>query len=122
MLIRLTPNENMPLHEQIAHAVRDGILNGSVADGERLPSAKALGESLGVSLHTVLRAYQALRDAGLIDLRRGRGAVVTALSEPSRAKATRILDEAVCHLNELGLPPETVLALFRSRLERAQIS
>jgi DNA-binding transcriptional regulator YhcF (GntR family) len=122
VLIRLTPNETLPLHEQIAHAVREGILNGSVADGERLPTAKALGESLGVSLHTVLRAYQALRDAGLIDLRRGRGAVVTALSEPSRVKATRILDEAARHLNELGLPPETVLALFRSRLERAQIS
>lgn len=97
-------------------------MNGSVTDGERLPTAKALGDSLGVSLHTVLRAYQGLRDAGLIELRRGRGAVVTALPEPTRDSATRILDDAVNRLNSLGLPPETVLALFRSRLERAQTS
>ena len=119
MLLRLTPNETVPLHEQIARAVREGILNGSITDGERLPSAKALGDSLGVSLHTVLRAYQALRDAGLIELRRGRGAVVTALPEPVRTSATRILDEAVERLSALALPPETVLALFRSRLEGA---
>lgn len=122
MLLRLTPNETLPLHEQIAHALREGILNGSVTDGERLPTAKALGDSLGVSLHTVLRAYQALRDAGLLELRRGRGAIVTALPEPTRDSATAILDDAVNRLNSLGLPPETVLALFRSRLERAQIS
>lgn len=122
MLIRLVPNEALPLHEQIAHAVREAILSGTVSNGERLPTAKALGDSLGVSLHTVLRAYQTLRDAGLIELRRGRGAVVTALPEQTRESAAQILGEAASRLKELGLAPETALALFRTQLERAQPS
>ncbi|AIY00155.1 hypothetical protein ART_0556 [Arthrobacter sp. PAMC 25486] len=120
MLIRLTPNEALPLHEQIAQALREGILNGSIRDGERLPSAKALGDSLDVSLHTVLRAYQGLRDEGLIELRRGRGAVVTAVPESTRDSAAKILDDAINQLKGLELPAETILGLFRSRLESTQ--
>lgn len=62
-------------------------------NGERLPAAKALGESLGVSLHTVLHAYQDLRHQGLIELRRGRGAGVIAPETATREHAARILDE-----------------------------
>ncbi|WP_432245160.1 GntR family transcriptional regulator [Arthrobacter sp. G.S.26] len=122
MLIRLTPDYASPLHEQIAGAIRQGILEGSLVDGERLPAAKALGESLGVSLHTVLHAYQDLRGQGLIELRRGRGAVVTAPETASREHATRILDEAARQLAGLGLSTETTLALFRQRLDRGKAS
>ncbi|WAP52060.1 GntR family transcriptional regulator [Arthrobacter sp. ATA002] len=119
MLIRLIPDPGSPLHEQIAAAVRAGILDGSLADGERLPAAKALGESLGVSLHTVLHAYQDLRDQGLIELRRGRGAVVIAPAPATRENALRILDDAASQLAVLGLSAETILALFRQRLDRS---
>lgn len=122
MLIRLTPDNASPLHERIAGAIRQGILEGSLVDGERLPAAKALGESLGVSLHTVLHAYQDLRGQGLIELRRGRGAVVTAPETASREHATRILDEAARQLAGLGLSTETTLALFRQRLDRGKAS
>ena len=117
MLIRLTPADDAPLHEQIAGAVRQGILDGSLSDGERLPAAKALGASLGVSLHTVLHAYQDLRDQGLIELRRGRGAVVVAPSPAVRENALRILDDAAVQLAGFGLSTDTILALFRQRLD-----
>ncbi|GAA3287946.1 GntR family transcriptional regulator [Arthrobacter citreus] len=122
MLIRLTPDNASPLHAQIADAIRQGIIEGSLVDGERLPAAKALGQSLGVSLHTVLHAYQDLRDHGLIELRRGRGAVVRAPETATREQATRILDEAARQLAELGLSSETALALFRQRLDKGRAS
>ena len=122
MLIRLTPDNASPLHEQIADAVRQGIIEGSLIDMERLPAAKALGESLGVSLHTVLHAYQDLRDQGLIELRRGRGAVVIAPETATREQAVRILDEAARQLAGLALSTETTLALFRQRLDRGRAS
>ncbi|MDK1360726.1 GntR family transcriptional regulator [Arthrobacter sp. zg-Y1219] len=118
MLIRLTPANDSPLHEQIAGAVRQGILDGSLPDGERLPAAKVLGQSLGVSLHTVLHAYQDLRDQGLIELRRGRGAVVIAPAPAAREHVLRILDDAASQLAGLGLSTESILALFRQRLDK----
>lgn len=76
MLIRVEPNAKLSLAEQVAAQVRGGIADGSVVAGERLPAARELAAGLGINMHTVLRAYDTLRSEGLIELRRGRGAVV----------------------------------------------
>jgi len=78
VLIRIDASSSVPLYEQFAASVRGAIADGSVSPGERLPSARDLAASLDLNVHTVLRGYQQLRDDGLIELRRGRGAVVTA--------------------------------------------
>ncbi|QPE03784.1 GntR family transcriptional regulator [Microbacterium schleiferi] len=77
MLIRIDPSRETPLWEQIAASMRSSIAAGRLGAGDRLPSAREVAASLDLNLHTVLRAYQQLRDEGLVDLRRGRGAVVT---------------------------------------------
>ena len=64
--------------------MRTGIAAGRMRAGERLPSAREVSASLDLNLHTVLRAYQELRDEGLVDMRRGRGAVVTDAAEGLR--------------------------------------
>ncbi|HRQ11118.1 MAG TPA: GntR family transcriptional regulator [Trueperaceae bacterium] len=78
MLIRLDTTISEPLYAQIAREVCRAIMRGDVREGERLPAARELAHSLGVNMHTVLRAYADLRDAGEIELHRGRGAVVLA--------------------------------------------
>jgi GntR family transcriptional regulator len=79
--VKLDQNEPTNLHEQVAAEIRRAIANGEALPGERLPSALDLAAVLKVNRNTVLRALRQLRDEGLLELRRGRGATVVATPE-----------------------------------------
>ncbi|NLE72047.1 MAG: GntR family transcriptional regulator [Actinomycetales bacterium] len=116
MLIRLDPAAPEPIYAQIAAQVRSAAARGELEPGERLPAARDLAESLQVNLHTVLRAYQELRDAGLIELRRGRGAVVAAGAARDLAPLADAVQALASTARRLGVPPETTLALVKEAL------
>ena len=78
MLVRVDPDSTVGLADQIANQVRGAVATGRLEPGEKLPPARELAAGLEVNMHTVLRAYSTLRDEGLIDLRRGRGAQIRA--------------------------------------------
>ncbi|WP_181763877.1 GntR family transcriptional regulator [Streptomyces albidus (ex Kaewkla and Franco 2022)] len=71
------------LQHQIANCVRQDVASGELTVGEQLPPAVELAEALSVDRNTVLAAYRQLRDEGLLEFRRGRGArVASAVTEP----------------------------------------
>jgi GntR family transcriptional regulator len=112
MLIRIDPDSTRPLFEQIAASVRGDVLAGRLRPGDRLPAAREVADAVDVNVHTALRAYQELRDEGLIDLRRGRGAVVSASAAPLAELADEIA-ALVRRAAELGLTPATLAALIK---------
>ncbi|MFE0640631.1 GntR family transcriptional regulator [Streptomyces sp. NPDC058877] len=117
MLFRVDPASVVPLGDQIAACVRGALADGSAAPGERLPAARELADSLGVNVHTVLRGYQRLREEGLIELRRGRGAVVVpGATAPGRARLLARLREAAEEARGLGLTETEFLELARTSL------
>jgi GntR family transcriptional repressor for pyruvate dehydrogenase complex len=78
--------------EQLATAIRLGVY----PLGCTLPPERELAERLGVSRATLREAMAALRQAGLVETRRGRGGgtVVTLKPRtPSARKAARVPDE-----------------------------
>ena len=75
--LRVDPASPVPLHEQVASAIRRAIADGEAGPGERVPPARDLAFVLGVNTNTVLRALRALRDEGLLEFRRGRGVTIS---------------------------------------------
>ena len=113
MLIRIDPARDMPLADQIAAAVRRAIADGSAPAGTRLPAARELAGSLQVSIHTVLAGYQQLRDEGLIELRRGRGATVSDSARPGNATVAELARQLVEAARRLDLTEDDLLGIVR---------
>jgi DNA-binding transcriptional regulator YhcF (GntR family) len=118
LLIRIDPTSAAPLGDQVAASVRRAIADGQVVAGEKLPPAREVAESLGINLHTVLRGYQRLRDEGLVDLRRGRGAVLTSAATSGRAGIAERAAELVNLARSMGLGEQDVLGLVRSAFQQ----
>lgn len=110
MLIKIDAESPRPLFEQVASSVRGDILAGRLVPGDRLPAAREVADALDINLHTVLRAYQQLRDEALVDLRRGRGAVVSASAAPLAELASDVA-ALVQRAASLGISATTLAAL-----------
>ena len=111
MLLRLDDRDTAPLHEKIAAGVRRALAAGELDVGERLPAARELASSLGVNMHTVLRAYAQLADEGLVAVRRGRGVTVWAAG-PDRAELYHRIRALVDEARRLGIEHEELVAMI----------
>jgi GntR family transcriptional regulator len=109
----------VPIYQQLRDRIVEAIAEGVLTDGSPLPATRALAADFGINFHTVNKAYDLLRQQGLIRLNRGIGAVVTpaAADPPFRtewaARARTLLAEAIAK----GLPADEVLATCRSVLD-----
>ncbi len=80
----------MRTYEGVIEAIRDMLLTGELAPGDRLPSERDLADTLGVSRPMVREALRTLEVLGVVAARRGQGpaAGTFILTEPSPALAT----------------------------------
>ncbi|MFJ8230781.1 GntR family transcriptional regulator [Streptomyces sp. NPDC094448] len=116
MLFRIDHQSPLSLSDQVAASVRRALADGSAGPGERLPAARELATSLEINLHTVLRGYQKLRDEGLVELRRGRGAVISDGAGPGRGRLIERVHELAAEARAIGLSDEELLTLIRHTL------
>lgn len=102
MLIRIDFNSEKALYEQLRDQIIMGIANAQLQEGESLPSVRDLADSIGINMHTVNKAYAALRQEGYITLDRRHGAVVSVETDKKKALTQTsdsmkvILAKAIC--------------------------
>src|SRR5258708_3164498 len=102
---------------QLAAQVKEQIRKGALRPGEDLPSVRDLASTLGINLHPAHRAYQILRDDGVIVLRLGRRPRVAPLREQPadrkeiQQRLARKLNDLVTEAFHLGLTPRDFRAL-----------
>jgi len=111
LTVRIDPLSPVPLHEQVAAALRRAIADGEAGPGERLPPARDLAAVLGVNANTVLRALRDLRDEGIVEFRRGRG-VTVAGQGPQRSVIVAKARELVALARRHGVQPEELTEII----------
>jgi GntR family transcriptional regulator len=83
-------NDDRPVYLRLRDSIAAKILDGSVKDGDPLPSVRSLAAEHGANPLTVAKAYQTFQDEGLIVVRRGVGMFVAdGAAERLRASARK---------------------------------
>ncbi|HOK69853.1 MAG: GntR family transcriptional regulator [Bacillota bacterium] len=122
MDIAISPNNPVPMYQQIVDQVRAQILSGELKPGDPLPSIRKLAADLLASVITTKRAYADLEAEGLIVTRPGLGTFVADLSleDIERLKAREVighLANAVEAGRSLGLEDSEIAELLQNVLD-----
>jgi len=126
MILTVEPDSDVPIYQQLRDRVVEAIAAGQLAAGDPLPSTRALAADLGINFHTVNKAYDLLRQEGLVRLTRKSGAVVArdprsgppqpGFADGWQARAHSLLAEAIAH----GIAPDDLVARCRSAIEKGE--
>lgn len=76
LLINLDSQSSTPLQRQLYESLREAILGGRLAPGQKLPASRDMARSLGISRTTVTHTYEALMSEGYLEAQTGAGTFV----------------------------------------------
>ncbi|MBC1449051.1 GntR family transcriptional regulator [Listeria welshimeri] len=76
MLLAIDLQSEEPIYTQICNQIIEGMAKRELLPGDKLPSVRSLGADIGINFHTVNKAYQILKQEGLIQTHRQKGVVI----------------------------------------------
>ena len=94
---------DVPIYEQITRQIKAHILQGTLREGDALPSMRLLARDLRISVITTKRAYEELERDGFITTVPGKGCFVAA-QDPGLARedAIRRMEEKLAEAVTIG--------------------
>jgi GntR family transcriptional regulator len=119
--LRISTGSTTPIYRQLIDQIRVAALRGRLAQGDQLPSVRALAVRLVINPNTVARAYGELARDGVIESQRGKGYFV-ARKRQVYAKAERrrrlsvLLEALVSEAALMDFSEDEVVAALRERL------
>ena len=117
----LDRHSGVPVYRQLVEQVRFQVAAGALAEGDELPSTRALSSEHGVNPMTVSKAYAELERLGVIERRPGRPSVVATLAEGAQAsegldQLRSALAPAVSAARQLAVSTDEAVRVFRELL------
>ena len=112
-------DEGVPLFVQIAERLADEIADGTLPEGERVPSTNELAAFYRINPATAAKGISMLTDDGLLEKRRGIGMFVAAgarqrqLDERRKRFAERYIEPMATEASRLGIDVDELVALIR---------
>ena len=111
-------SNDIPIYAQLIEQIKVGIVTGSFAPGERLPSVRDLAMEVGVNPNTMQRALAQLESEGLVYSQRTAGRFVAEdgakISAAKRALAKRHARTFLAAMRSLAVSKEDVLELIEA--------
>ena len=112
----------VPIYEQIVEQIKTQIRDGSLQEGDALPSVRALAGTLKISALTVKKAYDTLEAQGSSSTVHGKGSYITATNrqliwEEQRKEVEEDLNQAVQKARRYGIQNEELRSLLDCILE-----
>jgi len=108
-------NDSQPIYWQLKERTVAMILDGTLSEGEALPSVRTVASEFQLNPITVSKSYQALVDEGLVEKRRGLGMFVCEGARKSLVSSERnkfMTEEwpaMLSRIEQLGLDVKTLL-------------
>ena len=112
-------DDGAPIFSQIAERLADEIAEGSLAEGDRVPSTNELAAFYRINPATAAKGINVLIDEGLLEKRRGIGMFVAAgarerlLNARRKRFAERYVQPLVAEANRLGIDHEALMTMVR---------
>jgi GntR family transcriptional regulator len=114
-------NDSQPIYWQLKERTVAMIVDGTLAEGEPLPSVRTVASEFQLNPITVSKSYQALVEEGLVEKRRGLGMFVCdgARSKLIASERAKFLNEewpaVLSRIEQLGLSLDELLSDFRHK-------
>ena len=120
MDITINLADGLPIYRQISNQIRYMVASGLLEPGEEMPSIRTLALQLKVTPNTVVKAYDELESAGVIEKRHGAGTFVTDGRAPiGKRERQRIIelriDALLAEAFQLGISAEELSAALKRR-------
>jgi GntR family transcriptional regulator len=121
MLLKPNPSSGVPIYLQLMEQVKHHIETGALRPGEQLPGIRPLAEELVINPNTVAKAYRELEHEGVIEIRHGAGAFVSAAARAKKATdalraGQTLVAGTVEKLRGRGVTDQEIRRLFEAEL------
>jgi GntR family transcriptional regulator len=112
-------DEGAPIFSQIAERLAEDIAEGTLAEGDQVPSTNELAAFYRINPATAAKGINVLADNGLVEKRRGIGMFVASgarsrlLGDRRQRFAERFVEPMVAEASRLGIDEDTLMSLIR---------
>jgi len=82
----------VPVYKQIVQSVLDGIKQQKIPVGMKMPSIHKIREEFGLAPGTIIRAYEELREIGILSSQQGKGYYISSIQVQEKTKVFLLFD------------------------------
>ncbi len=115
-MISLNYRDSRPIYEQIKDSIRNLVISGALAPGDKLPSVREQAGKLAINPNTIQRAYRELEAEGYIYSVSGKGSFAAGgqdIGAGRKNELIKTLNDTLEELRFFGMTDEELVKMIR---------